>query len=261
MGVNLKRIWGMTEVSGIAAVQRDGEVRPDAVGRPIANTEIKIAEDGEILVRTPAMMVGYYKRDDATAEAIRDGWLHTGDVGMFTEDGQLVYLGRMEDMQRLSDGTVFSALFIENMLKFSPYVKEALVYGEGRPHVVAILNINFETVSKWAEQRGIAYTSYQDLSQKPEIYKLLRDVVARVNESLPERIRIKRFTILFKEFHPDDGEMTRTRKLRRVFIHQRYGQLIEAMYTDAEEVEVAAPVKYEDGTVSSVTMSVKIVKL
>lgn len=261
MGVNLKRIWGMTEVSGIATVQRDGEVRPDAVGRPIANTEIKIAEDGEILVRTPAMMVGYYKRDDATAEAIRDGWLHTGDVGMFTEDGQLVYLGRMEDMQRLSDGTVFSALFIENMLKFSPYVKEALVYGEGRPHVVAILNINFETVSKWAEQRGIAYTSYQDLSQKPEIYKLLRDVVARVNESLPERIRIRRFTILFKEFHPDDGEMTRTRKLRRVFIHQRYGQLIEAMYTDAEEVEVAAPVKYEDGTVRSVAMSVKIVKL
>jgi long-chain acyl-CoA synthetase len=261
MGVNLKRIWGMTEVSGIAAVQRDGEVRPDAVGRPIANTEIKIAEDGEILVRTPAMMVGYYKRDDATAEAIRDGWLHTGDVGMFTEDGQLVYLGRKEDMQRLSDGTVFSALFIENMLKFSPYVKEALVYGEGRPHVVAILNINFETVSKWAEQRGIAYTSYQDLSQKPEVYKLLRDVVARVNESLPERIRIRRFTILFKEFHPDDGEMTRTRKLRRVFIHQRYGQLIEAMYTDAEEVEVAAPVKYEDGTVRSVTMSVKIVKL
>lgn len=261
MGVNLKRIWGMTEVSGIATVQRDGEVRPDTVGKPIANTEIKIAEDGEILVKTPAMMVGYYKRDDATAEAIRDGWLHTGDVGMLTEDGQLVYLGRKEDLQRLANGQVFSALFIENMLKFSPYIKEALVYGEGRPYVVAILNINFETVSKWAEQRGVPYTSYQDLSQKAEVYELLKEVVTRVNENLPEMIRIKKFTSLFKEFHPDDGEMTRTRKLRRVFIHQRYKSLLESMYEDKEMVELTVPVKYEDGTVRPVTMAVKIIKI
>ncbi|AET32584.1 AMP-dependent synthetase/ligase [Pyrobaculum ferrireducens] len=261
IGVNLKRIWGMTEVSGIATVHRNDDVRLDTVGAPIANTEIKIAEDGEILVRTPAVMAGYYKREDATAEVLRDGWLYTGDVGMLTEDGHLIYLGRKEDVQRLADGTVFSALFIENMLKYSPYVKEALVYGEGRPYVVAILNINFETVSKWAEQRGIAYTSYQDLSQKDAVYELLRGVVARVNSNLPEKLRIRKFTSLFKEFHPDDGEMTRTRKLRRVFIHQRYSNLLEAMYKGDEMVELTVPVKYEDGTVRDVTMAVKIVTL
>ncbi len=261
MGVNLKRIWGMTEVSGIATVHRDGDVRPDTVGQPLANTEIKIAEDGEILVRTPAVMVGYYKRPEATERALRDGWLYTDDVGYVTEDGHLVYLGRKEDVQRLEDGTPFSALFIENMLKFSPYIREAMAYGEGRPYVVALLNINFETVSKWAEARNIAYTSYQDLSQKPEVYELLRDAVRKVNQQLPDKFRVRKFTSLFKEFHPDDGEMTRTRKLRRGLIMERYGGLIDAMYRGAETYELALPVKYEDGTVRNVAMTVRVVEV
>ncbi len=260
MGVNLKRIWGMTEVSGIATVHRDGDVRPDTVGQPLANTEIKIAEDGEILVRTPAVMAGYYKRPEATERALRDGWLHTEDMGYVTEDGHLVYLGRKEDVQRLEDGTPFSALFIENMLKFSPYIREAMVHGDGRPYVVALININFEIVSKWAEARGITYTSYQDLSQKPEVYGLLRDAVRGVNQQLPERFRVRKFTSLFKEFHPDDGEMTRTRKLRRGFIMERYGGLIDAMYGGADTYELTLPVKYEDGTVRDITMTVRIVE-
>ncbi|RFA93949.1 AMP-dependent synthetase/ligase [Pyrobaculum aerophilum] len=258
LGVNLKRIWGMTEVSGIATVHPDNEVRLDTVGKPIANTEIKIAEDGEILVRTPAVMAGYYKRPEATAEALKDGWLYTGDVGMLTEDGHLVYLGRKEDMQRLEDGTNFSALFIENMLKFSPYIKEAFVYGEGKPYIVAIININFDVVSKWAEKHGIAYTSYQDLSQKKEVYDLLEEVIKKVNATLPERLRIKAFTSLFKEFHPDDGEMTRTRKLRRVFITEKYKGLLEAMYRGDSTYRLRLQIRYEDGSVRDVEMEVSI---
>jgi len=261
LGVNLKRIWGMTEVSGIATVQPNDDVRPDTVGKPIANTEIKIADDGEILIRTPAVMAGYYKRPEDTEKALRDGWLHTGDVGMLTEDGHLVYLGRKEDVQRLADGTTFSALFIENMLKYSPYVKEAFVYGEGKPYLVAILNINYDTVSKWAEKRGVAFTGYQDLSQKEQVYNLLREVVSKVNEQLPEKLRIRAFTSLFKEFHPDDGEMTRTRKLRRVFIADKYRGLIEAMYSGASEYPLRLAVRYEDGSVRDVEMVVKIVRL
>ncbi|WP_333638711.1 AMP-dependent synthetase/ligase [Pyrobaculum aerophilum] len=261
LGVNLKRIWGMTEVSGIATVHPDNEVRLDTVGKPIANTEIKIAEDGEILVRTPAVMAGYYKRPEATAEALKDGWLYTGDVGMLTEDGHLVYLGRKEDMQRLEDGTNFSALFIENMLKFSPYIKEAFVYGEGKPYIVAIININFDVVSKWAEKHGIAYTSYQDLSQKKEVYDLLEEVIKKVNATLPERLRIKAFTSLFKEFHPDDGEMTRTRKLRRVFITEKYKGLLEAMYRGDSTYRLRLQIRYEDGSVRDVEMVVSIRRL
>ncbi|MFN3804887.1 MAG: AMP-dependent synthetase/ligase [Pyrobaculum sp.] len=261
MGVNLKRIWGMTEVSGIATVHLNNDVRSDTVGKPIANTEIKIAEDGEILVKTPAVMVGYYKRPEATAEALRDGWLYTGDVGMLTEDGHLIYLGRKEDLQRLNDGTVFSALFIENMLKYSPYVKEAFVYGKDKPYVIAILNINFETVSKWAERRGVSYTSYQDLSQKDEVYKLLGEVVNNVNGQLPEKLKVKAFVSLFKEFHPDDGEMTRTRKLRRLFIEEKYGGLINAIYAGATGYRLRLAIRYEDGSIRDVETDVKIARL
>lgn len=261
IGVNLKRIWGMTEVSGIATVHPNNDVRPDTVGKPIANTEVKIAEDGEILVKTPAMMVGYYKRPEATRETLRDGWLYTGDVGMLTQDGHLIYLGRKEDLQRLADGTVFSALFIENMLKYSPYVKEAFVYGKDKPYVIAILNINLETAAKWAEKRGVPYTSYQDLSQKEEVYRLLEGTVKNVNSQLPEKLRIKTFVSLFKEFHPDDGEMTRTRKLRRLFIEDKYGELINAMYSGAASHRLKLAIRYEDGSVREVEMDVKIARL
>ncbi|MEB3787697.1 MAG: hypothetical protein GSR78_02950, partial [Desulfurococcales archaeon] len=189
------------------------------------------------------------------------GWLHTGDVGELTEDGHLKIKDRAKELITLSDGTVVAPQIVQNKLKFSPYIGEAAIIGSNRPYLIALLNIDFEIVSRWAERRRISFTSYADLSQKPEVLKLLAREVARANKRLPREMHVKRFVSLFKEFHPDDEEMTRTRKLRRMVIESRYAGLIEAVYRGEEEYELTVTMKLEDGRRVPVTRKVKIVSV
>ena len=260
LGVNLKQIYGQTEVAGIAIVHPDDDVRLDTVGKPLPETEVRIAEDGEILIRSPAVMKGYYRNPEATRRALDpEGWLHTGDVGEL-RDGHLVIHDRAKEILTLSDGTRVAPQLVQAKLKFSPYIAEAAVVGEGRPYLAALLNIDYETVSRWAERRGIPFTGYSDLSQKPEVLRLLQREVARANKRLPERARVRRFVSLFKEFHPDDGEMTRTRKLRRRVIEERYRGLIEAIYRGEREYELTVTMRLEDGRRVQVTRRVSILE-
>ncbi len=259
LGVNLKQIYGQTEIAGIAVVHPDDDVRPDTVGKPLPLTEIKISRDGEILLRSPALMVGYYKNEEATRKTIVDGWLRTGDVGELTSDGHLKIKDRAKEILTLADGTPVAPQIVQNKLKFSPYIGEAAILGSGKPYLVALLNIDFEIVSRWAERRKISFTSYSDLSQKDEVLDLLKREVSRANQRLPEKMRVRRFVSLFKEFHPDDEEMTRTRKLRRMVIEERYAGLIEAMYRGEKEYELTVVMKLEDGRRVPVTRRVKII--
>ncbi|MEW6725428.1 MAG: long-chain fatty acid--CoA ligase [Bacillota bacterium] len=247
LGVNLKQIYGQTEIAGISVLHRDDGIKFHTVGVPLPETEIRIGEDGEILSRSPSVFVGYYKNEEATAGALKDGWLHSGDAGYLDEDGHLVVIDRIKDVMKLADGTIFSPQFIENKLKFSPFVKEAVVIGRDRPYVVAMINIDMANVGKWAERKQIAYTTYVDLATKPEVLQLINENVRAVNNDLPAAVRIKRFVILHKELDADDEELTRTRKVRRGFIAEKYRSLVDALYSSQEEIEVETEVKYRDG--------------
>ncbi len=259
LGVNLKQIYGQTETSGISVVHRDGDVKFQTVGTPIPETEIHIAENGEILVRSPAVMLGYYRNPEATAEALdEDGWLHSGDAGYFDEDGHLIVIDRAKDVMTLHDGTKFSPQFIENKLKFSPYIKEAVVFGGDWPFVAAFVNIDFANVGKWAENNQLAYTTYTDLSQKPEVYELVRRHVEHANADLPPAARIRRFLLLHKELDADDAELTRTRKVRRRLIAQRYDDLISALYSQNDHVDVETVITYQDGRTATLQTRVRI---
>jgi long-chain acyl-CoA synthetase len=258
LGVNLKQLYGLTESSAPATMQRDGEVRADTVGRPLPGVEVRISEEGEVLIKGPGVFQGYYKNPEATAAALVDGWLRTGDAGFLTPDGQLVIVDRLRDVARLADGTSFAPQWIENKLKFSPYIKEAVALGPGRPFVAALINIDGQVVGKWAEKHGVPYTSYMDLSQKPQVGQLICREVERVNRDLPPETRICRFLILHKELDPDDEEITRTRKVRRRFVAQKYAPLIEALYSDATRVEVTTTITYEDGRRAEVRSTVPI---
>ncbi len=262
IGVNLKQIYGQTEVAGIAVLHRDDDIKFHTVGKPIPGTQIRISEEGEILIKSPSVFKGYYKMEDKTREAIdEDGWLHTGDMGYIDEDGHLVVVDRLKDVLTLSDGTKFSPQYIENKLKFSPYIKEAVVIGHNRPYLTAILNIDMENVGKWAERNMISYTSYMDLSQKDEVLELLKNVVKKVNEELPKNARIKKFVSLYKELHADDEELTRTRKVRRRIIQEKYRDLIEAMYSDSNCYEAEIKIRYEDGREKIIKTVMKIVEV
>ncbi len=258
LGVNLKQIYGQTEINGIAVLHRDGDIKFQTVGTPIPETEVKIDESGEILMRSPAVMLGYYRNPEATAEALRDGWLHSGDAGYFDEDGHLVVIDRVKDVMTLHDGTKFSPQFIENKLKFSPYIKEAVVFGGDWPYVTAMINIDFANVGKWAEKHQIAYTTYTDLSQKPEVYRLIRKHVEQANADLPPAARIQRFLLLHKELDADDAELTRTRKVRRRLIAQRYADLISALYSHSSYVDVETTITYQDGRTAKIQTRVSI---
>ena len=248
LGVNLKQIYGQTEINGIAVVHRDGDIKFQTVGVPIPETEVKIAENGEILMRSPALMEGYYRNPEATAEALdEEGWLHSGDAGYLDEDGHLIVIDRAKDVMTLHDGTKFSPQFIENKLKFSPYIKEAVVFGGDWPFVSAMINIDFANVGKWAENHQIAYTTYTDLAQKPEVYELVRKHVNQANEELPSAARIRRFLLLHKELDADDAELTRTRKVRRKLIRERYADIIEALYGENDYLNVETTITYQDG--------------
>ena len=264
LGINVKQLYGMTEASVFVAVQEDGDVRLDTVGTPMPGVEIKISEAGEVLFRSPGVFQGYYKNPEATRQTLEDGWIRSGDAGFLDTRGHLKIIDRARDLGRLADGTVFAPKYVENKLKFSPYVKEAVTLGPGRPYVTALVNIDLGAVGNWAERHGIAYTSYTDLSQKPEVYDLIAQEIVRVNRSLAvedEVLRgahIRKFLILHKELDPDDEEITRTRKVRRGHIAQKYAALIDALYGDRERVAVEARVTYEDGRTATVRADVAI---
>jgi long-chain acyl-CoA synthetase len=252
LGINLKQVYGMTESSALVSIQKDGDIRLDTVGTPLPGVEVRVAESGEVLYRSPGVFQGYYKDPEATRATLEDGWVRSGDAGFIDADGHLKIIDRARDVGRLSDGTLFPPKYIENKLKFSPYIKEAVSIGQARPYAAALVNIDLLAVGSWAERRGLAYTSYTDLSQKPEVYELIRQEVARVNRSLREDAelrgtRIRKFLLLHKELDPDDQEITRTRKIRRRFIAEKYAALIEALYSDRDHVGVEAQVTYEDG--------------
>ena len=247
LGVNVKQIYGQTENCAFCCGQPDDAVKLGTVGIPYPGVEIRLTDEGEIVSRGPTVFAGYYKNPEATAAVLRDGWLYSGDAGFFDPDGQLVVVDRLKDVTRLTDGTTLAPQFIENKLKFSAYVKEAVVVGPDRPFVATLVNVDMETVGKWAERRGLTYTTYADLAQKPEVYDLVHREVERVNRDLPAPLRIRKYVLLHKELDPDDDEITRTRKLRRGVIARKYGAIIEALYGDLPLVAVTAEVTYQDG--------------
>ena len=259
IGVNLKQVYGSTETTGLVSLQPDQEANPTTAGRPVPGVEVKIGERGEVLVRGCAVFKGYLKNQDATQEVIDpDGWFHTGDAGFIDPRGHLVIIDRAKDVGAMADGTPFAPQFFENKLKFSPYIREAVAFGHEKPFVTAMIAIDLNTVGNWAERRGIAYTSYMDLSQKAEIRELIRSEIAKGNATLPDSTKIRRFLLLTKDLEADDAEMTRTRKVRRRFIFEKYAPVIEAFYGGAEEVELSTAITYEDGRQSTIQSRVRI---
>ncbi len=248
IGVNLKQVYGATELSGLCAVQKNGEVDPETVGRMIPGAELRIDDTGEVLVRSGGVFQGYYKQPEETREALtEDGWLKTGDAGFLDRRGLLVIVDRARDVGKLDDGTSFAPQFVENKLKFSPYIGEAVVFGDTRPFVATIIAIDATTVGNWAERHNLAYTSFQDLCARGEVRELIRDEVRKCNAGLPAPMRIRRFLVLNKEFDADDDEITRTRKIRRRFVADKYAAIVDAFYGNAADVEVSAAITYEDG--------------
>ena len=264
IGLNLKQFYGSTETCAYVCLQPDGHIKLDTVGPPAPGIEVKIAPDGEVLVKSAAMFRGYYLQPEATAEAFDpDGFLRTGDAGFFDADGHLKIIDRAKDVGKLLSGTVFAPNYIENKLKFFPYVKEVVAYGDGRERVCTFINIDLDAVGNWAERRGIAYSGYTDIAAKAEVIDLIADCVDRVNAELAADDRmaesqIHRFLILHKELDPDDDELTRTRKVRRGFIAEKYAPLVDALYSDKTSQHIETLVRFEDGRQRMVSADVQI---
>lgn len=264
LGLNLKQIYGMTESTALICIQKNDDIDSETVGPPVDGVQIRITDKGEIVYKSPGNFIGYYKNPEATAETLEDGWVHSGDAGYLTPKGHLKIIDRAKDVSRLSDGTLFPPKYIENKLKFSPYIKEAVAHGMNRPYVAAFIDIDYGAVGNWAERKHIAYTSYTDLAQKPQVYDLIYNEVLRVNKSLSQDkqlkgAQIKRFLLLHKELDPDDGEITRTRKVRRRFIAEKYKNLIDALYNpNQDNVDVDATFTYEDGRTTTIKAKLKI---
>ncbi len=261
IGVNLKQIYGQTEICGIAVVHRDDDIAFNTVGTPIAGTEIQIADNGEILLRSASVFKGYHRNPAATAEAVDpEGWLHTGDAGYLDDNGHLVVIDRQKDVLTTADGTRFSSAFIENKLKFSPYVEEAVTFAADNG-MTAIITIDPMTTGSWAEHERLSYTTYTDLAAKAEVQDLVAEEIHRANEDLPESIRVQRFVLLHKQFDPDDDEITRTRKVRRNVIQDRYGLIIDALNRGDERIGITTTVTYQDGTKVDRTIDLRIFDL
>jgi long-chain acyl-CoA synthetase len=264
LGLNLKQLYGMTEASVFVCMQPDGQIKADTVGVPAPGVEIKIAESGEVLVKSPGIFQSYFKNDTATLSAkTPDGYYLTGDAGFFDKDGHLKIIDRAKDVGRLVDGTLFAPKYIENKLKFFSYVKEAVAFGHGRDYVSCILCIDLDAVGNWAERKGIAYASYQELAAKAEVQALALECVAQVNRDLAEDAnlagsQIRRFLLLHKELDADDGELTRTRKVRRSFIADRYAPLIDGLYSGAERAFISSVVTFEDGRTGKIEADLAI---
>jgi long-chain acyl-CoA synthetase len=263
IGVNLKQLYASTETSAVITLHRDGDIRPDTVGPALDGVEIKIADNGEVMVRGPGIFQGYYKNPEATKEVKdADGWFHTGDAGLI-DNGHLRIIDRAKDVGRLKDGTLFAPKYLENKLKFFPYIKEAVAFGNDRDQVTAMINIDVDAVGDWAERRNLPYSGYTDLSGKEAVYELIWDCVVKANLDIANdaklaKTQIKRFVILHKELDADDGEMTRTRKVRRRIVADKYAKIIEALYSGADKVEFTAQVKFEDGRSSSIRADLRI---
>jgi long-chain acyl-CoA synthetase len=258
-GINLKQIYGATELAGLASLQPDGEADPNTVGRVCPGMEVRIAENGEVLIRSAGLFAGYYKQPDATKEArTDDGWYRTGDAGFLDPRGHLAIIDRAKDVGALADGTPFAPQYLENKLKFSPFIREAVAFGDGKPYVAALVAIDLATVGKWAERRGLAYTSFQDLSTRPEVRALLAEEIRTCNATLQPTGRIRRFLLVNKEFDADDNEVTRTRKIRRRFVAEKYAAAIAALYGEAEDVELTTEITYEDGRTGRLKVRLKI---
>ena len=253
IGINLKQLYGQTETCAYVCLQPDGQIKLDSVGKPAPGVEVKLAENGEILVKGPMLLKAYYKRPDATAESLNDeGYFMTGDAGFFDEEGHLKIIDRAKDVGKLNSGGMFAPNYIENKLKFFPHIKEVVAFGNDRDYVTAFINIDLEAVGNWAERRGMAYSGYTDLACQPEVYALIKGCVEETNAGLASDpmmsdSQVKRFLILHKELDADDGELTRTRKVRRKFIAERYAVLIDALYSDKTRQYIETEVKYEDG--------------
>jgi len=259
IGVNLKQIYGSTETTGLVSVQPTREANPTTAGRPCPGIEVKIAERGEVLVKSAGVFRGYLKNDEATREVIdAEGWFHTGDAGFIDPRGHLVIIDRAKDVGSLVDGTPFAPQFVENKLKFSPFIREAVAFGDQRPFVTAMIAIDMNTVGNWAERRSIAYTSYMDLSGKPEVRALIGEEIRKCNETLPEAGKVRRFLLLTKDLEADDAEMTRTRKVRRRFVAEKYAAVIDAFYGGRDEVELATNITYEDGRQAMIQSRVRL---
>ncbi|MCC6070246.1 AMP-dependent synthetase/ligase [Massilia sp. GCM10020059] len=265
IGVNLKQLYGSTETCAYVCLQPDGNIKFDSVGVAAPGVEVKLADNGEVLVRSAATMDGYFKRPDATAEVIdANGYFHTGDAGIFDADGHLKIIDRAADVGKMNGGAIFAPNYIENKLKFFPYIKEAVAFGNGRDRVCAFINIDMEAVGNWAERRNISYSGYTDLAAHPQAYELIRDCVEKVNADLASEAmmgdtQIHRFLILHKELDPDDDELTRTRKVRRKFIAEKYAVLIDALYSDKASQFISTQVKFEDGRTGVVSADLRIV--
>jgi long-chain acyl-CoA synthetase len=264
LGINLKQLYGSTETSVFVCVQPDGQVKSDTVGPAVPGVELKFTPERELLIRSPGLFKEYYKNAQATAEAKdAEGWFHTGDAGYLDQDGHVKIIDRAKDVGKLADGTLFAPKYLENKLKFFPYIKEAVAFGAGRDRVGAFVNIDMEAVGNWAEKRNLAYSGYTDLAQQDAVYQLVAECVEQVNADLardPElaNSQIHRFLILHKELDADDGELTRTRKVRRRYIGEKYGSLVDALYEGRATVHVQAQVRYEDGRTGTYSADLKI---
>ncbi len=264
IGVNLKQLYGSTETCAYVCLQPDGNIKFDSVGLPAPGVEVKLAANGEVLVKSVSTMDGYFKRPDATAEVIdADGYFHTGDAGMFDSEGHLKIIDRAADVGRMNSGAIFAPNYIENKLKFFPFIKEVVAFGHERDQVCAFINIDMEAVGNWAERRNIAYAGYTDLAAHSITYDLVRDCVEKVNadlaaEALMGGTQIHRFLVLHKELDPDDDELTRTRKVRRKFIAEKYAVLIDALYANKASQFISTQVKFEDGRVGTVSADLRI---
>lgn len=258
LGVNLKQIYGQTEIVGIAYMHRDGDVRPDTVGKPLPATQCRISDEGEILSRSDSVTCGYYKMQEKTDELLEGGWLHSGDAGYFDENGHLVVIDRLSDVMHNSDGEMFSPMFLENRLKFSPYIKEAVIFGDKQPYVAGLVNVDPIVVGKWAEDRGISFSTYMDLSLQPQVAELIRGEVEKINHNAEKpHFRIKRFALLYKLLDMDDGELTKTGKIRRKFVREKYGNLYDALYDEGiSEKQVEAVYQYQDGQTATVDTTI-----
>jgi len=258
IGIELRQNYASTE-AGFISSHGKGEIAFESVGRPALGTETRVTDEGELLVRSGSMFTGYHKDPERTAVMLKDGWCHTGDAVNIDENGHLIFLDRLDHMGELSSGIKYAPQYIEGRLRFSPYIKDAMVIGgKDKDFVSAIINMDFAMVGKWAERKRLPYTTFVDLSQKKEVADLVQGDLVRVNSYLPELARVRKFVLMHKEFDPDEAELTRTRKLRREFMEERYRDLIEAMYKEGEEVKVEAPVTYRDGRSGIVTTSIKV---
>lgn len=258
LGIKLRQLYGQTENSAINAIQAPDEVRLHTVGKAAPGVEVRIADNGEILLKSDSVFAGYHHNPEASAETLVGGWLHTGDAGYLEDDGHLVVLGRVSEVMHTGGGERYVPNYIENRLKFSPYIKDAAVIGAGCDELTAMVCIDFDAVGHWAEVNGVPYVSYADLSQREEVAVLLRQAFLRLNKALPEPLQLKRFVSLHKEFDPDDGEITRTRKLRRKVVEERYQRVITALYDGSKDVHVSAVVTYETGETGTVDRTLPI---